>query len=198
MDFDNTIIRYDAVFVSEAVELGLIPADFVGTKQLVRDTIRLQPGGETAWQKLQGYVYGKGIVKAHIFADLDRFLYHARDTGAHVSVVSHKTEFGHYDPDRVNLRVAAIAWMEGQGFFAVDGFGIRREDVHFAPTRAEKLARIAALGFDVFIDDLEEVLGDPDFPAETTRILFSEHPNSASLPYHVCATWRAIERVVFP
>ena len=61
-------------------------------------------------------------------------------------------------PSRVNLRQAALGWMTAQGFFGTSGFAVPAENVFFESTRAEKLARIAALGCTHFIDDLEEVL----------------------------------------
>ena len=54
--------------------------------------------------------------------------------------------------------------MARQGLFSA-ACGIAREDVYFESTRADKLTRIAALSLTHFIDDLEEVLTDPDFPA---------------------------------
>ena len=78
LDFDNTVICYDAVFLDAAKKRGLLPASFVGTKQQVRDTIRLAPGGEIEWQKLQGYVYGAGIGGAKLFPGVDAFLRRAR------------------------------------------------------------------------------------------------------------------------
>ena len=111
-------------------------------------------------------------------------------------VVSHKTEYGHFDPDRVNLRKAALDWMAGQGLLGGD-HGIALADVYFESTRAEKLARIAALSLTHFIDDLEEVLSDPDFPPNVERILFADGAQPASPSYISCSTWRDIERQVF-
>lgn len=196
LDFDNTIIRYDEVFAAAAAERGLLPAGFGGNKQAVRDAIRLRPDGELDWQRLQGHVYGKGIGDAQAFPGVDGFLRRARKANADVMIVSHKTEYGHFDPDRVNLRTAALAWMEAQGFFGADDFALRRADIHFAASRAEKLARIAALRCDVFVDDLPEVLDDPDFPACATRILFSEQSDHNG-SYRVCRSWQAIEQAVF-
>jgi hypothetical protein len=197
LDFDNTIICYDAVFTQAAIQRGLLPQGFRGNKQFVRDEIRRRPEGDLAWQGLQGYVYGKGIVGAHPFAGVDGFLRRAQAAGAQVSIVSHKTEHGHFDPDRINLRTAALGWMEAQKFFADDGFAIDRRNIHFAATRAEKIARIAALGCETFIDDLEEVFVDPLFPTDVTKILFSESACPDQTPYRVCRTWQAIEQAVF-
>jgi hypothetical protein len=196
LDFDNTIITYDDVFLSTARERGLIGADFTGRKQAIRDAIRLLPDGELLWQKLQGQVYGKGLAQASMFERGDAFLRRCRLNKVPVVIVSHKTEFGHHDPDRVNLRDAARDWMTAHGFFYASGFGIAPDAVYFEATRQDKLARITQLGCSHFIDDLEEVLSDPDFPPGVERILFTEG-RPASAPYIVCPTWRDIEEQVF-
>ena len=67
VDFDNTLVTYEEVFRAEACARGLIDPNFAGTKQEIRDRIRLLPDGEIAWQQLQGYVYGRGIASARMF-----------------------------------------------------------------------------------------------------------------------------------
>jgi hypothetical protein len=196
IDFDNTIIAYDDVFRAAAKERGLIAADFSGSKQAVRDAIRQLPDGELAWQRLQGQVYGKGIGGATMVDGVASFLRRCRAEGAAVAVVSHKTEYGHFDPDRVNLRKAALDWMAGQGLFNGD-YALARDTIYFEGTRAEKLKRIAALSLSHFIDDLEEVLTDPGFPPGVERILFADGAQAASPLYVRCTTWREIERRVF-
>lgn len=184
IDFDNTIAGYDPVWRCVAVDMGLLPTGFDGGKSEVRAAIRSRPDGETDWQRLQGQVYGKYMPEALLLDGVDGFLQRCRRTGEHVFVVSHKTEYGHFDPERISLREAALAWMEARGFFATDGFGLERGDVYFEGTRAEKLERIATLGLDHFIDDLPEVLDDPDFPDGPARHLFA-------------GNWDSITREVF-
>src|SRR5690349_14153661 len=193
IDFDNTLVTYDEVFREAALARALIDADFAGTKQEIRDRIRVLPDGELAWQQLQGYVYGRGIAGAGMFEGADGFLRRARAEGLPVVVVSHKTEYGHYDPDRVNLRERAREWMRENGFFAESGYGIPAENVFFEGSRAEKLERIASLRCTHFIDDLEEVLEDPDFPPDISRILFSQNKPIGAAPYAICASWQQIE-----
>jgi hypothetical protein len=196
LDFDNTIITYDAVFLAAARKWGLVGADFSGGKQAIRDTIRLLPDGELSWQKLQGQVYGKGLAQAEMVKGVDAFLRRCRDSNVPVVIVSHKTEFGHHDPDRVNLRDAARSWMSERGFFRAAGYGIAPNAVYFENTRQDKIARIAQVGCTHFIDDLEEVLSDPTFPAEVEPILFSDVALAAASCI-VCPTWRDIEERVF-
>ena len=198
LDFDNTLAGYDDVFASAGAALGLLPASFAGCKRDVRETLRSQPEGESAWMRLQGRVYGMHMHEAALIAGADGFLRSCRARGAEVFVVSHKSRFGHFDPDRVDLREAALAWMEAQGFFAADGFGIPRRNVFFADTRAGKVARIAALGCDVVVDDLEEVFREPGFPAGVRKILFD--PASGARPESgvlALPSWKDIEAHVF-
>ena len=49
IDFDNTLIDYDGVFVAAARERGLIGREIAGSKRAVRDAIRLLPDGELTW-----------------------------------------------------------------------------------------------------------------------------------------------------
>jgi hypothetical protein len=197
LDFDNTIIAYDQVFCRAASAHDLIPEGFAGTKREVRDWVRRRPDGELAWQYLQGQVYGSLIAEATLFDGVDHFLHRCRREGIGLRIVSHKTEYSRCDPLRANLRSAALGWMERHRFFAADGFALARENVHFEATRAEKLARIAASGCGLFIDDLEEVLSDPGFPPAVGRVLFADPPPGRALGYKTLASWRQIEREVF-
>jgi hypothetical protein len=196
IDFDNTIIGYDEVFCTEAKRNGLIDKAFVGPKQAVRDAIRVLPDGERAWQRLQGQVYGKGITCAVVMPGLETFLERCKTERCAVSVVSHKTEFGHLDPDRVNLRKAALDWMTANGL-AGDAHVIPAANIYFETTRAEKLRRIESLALTHFIDDLEEVLTDPGFPSCINRILLASSEPPAAAPYAVCRTWQDIEHQIF-
>jgi hypothetical protein len=196
IDFDNTIVTYDEVFCLAAKRLGLIDSGFFGSKQSVRDAIRLLPDGEMTWQRLQGHVYGKGIADAKLVMGVEAFLRRCRAEDVSVSVVSHKTEFGHFDPDRINLRTAALEWMARQGL--LDGeHGIRPDNIYFEGTRDEKINRIATLSLTHFIDDLEEVLTDPSFPPKVARILYAESAQIDRDTFVRCSSWRDIERQVF-
>ncbi|MGO9607173.1 MAG: hypothetical protein ACLQAT_27900 [Candidatus Binataceae bacterium] len=197
IDFDNTIVGYDEAFLAAAKKRGLISENFRGSKQAIRDAIRLLPEGEQAWQLLQGFIYGQGMAEAVMFDGVGAFLLRCQEEGHVVHIVSHKTEYGHFDPARVNLRQAALDWMDRQGFFREDKYGVPIANVHFESTRADKLDRIAALGCTHFIDDLEEVLGDPGFPRDIERILFSREAVQKVLPYTVFSTWSQIEEALF-
>lgn len=168
LDLDGTIVLYDEVFHRHAVARHGMPGDMPVNKTAVRDWLRLQVDGEARWTELQGLVYGSLMPEAKLAPGLAEFLRAVRAAQIPVCIISHKTEFSVAGP-RVNLRAAALAWLEANGFFAADGLGLRREEVFFEPTRGEKLRRIAAQGCTVFVDDLEEVLTEPEFPSGVER-----------------------------
>jgi len=195
IDFDNTLIDYDAVFVSAARERGLIGPEVASTKRAIRDAIRLLPDGELTWQRLQGYVYGSGIGGAVPFAGAGDFLRRCAGRGVAVFIVSHKTRYGHFDPARIDLREAARQWLIAQGFLAAEDGGVPADHVFFEDDRVLKLARIAALGCTHFIDDLEEVFADPGFPRGVQRVLFAA-TGAACCDVH-CKDWEQISAAIF-
>lgn len=195
IDLDNTLISYEEVFLAYARAQGLVKPDFSGGKDQVRDAIRAGPDGELAWQKLQGAVYGKGVGEAVLFDGADVFLRQARDQGREIVIVSHKTVFGHHDPDKINLREAALDWMRKRDFFNPDGFGVSPDKVWFTTTRAEKIAKIREQAVDFFIDDLPEVLEHPDFPPRVIGVLFTRGGAAAGYP-RAAAHWRDIAAMV--
>ena len=199
IDFDNTIVCYDEVFVRIANGEGLIPRDLKGGKAEVRDYLRKLRGGEERWQRLQGRVYGDQMDRASLFEGAARFLARCRERDdVRVFIVSHKTEFGHFDPRGINLRDAARAWMTRHGFFDKAGFNLPGDALYFESTRYDKIERVAQLACTHFIDDLEEVLADSRFPAATRRILFLNGRSSRpAAGYEVCADWHEIEEAIF-
>jgi hypothetical protein len=171
IDFDNTLASYDHLFQRIAAERGLLPAGFRGDKKRIRDTLRERESGEAEWMRLQAEVYGTRMAEAELIEGVSSFFRSCRRNGADVFVVSHKTRYAAADPEGVDLHAASLAWMEAQGFFRDDHIGLSRDRVFFEPTREAKCQRIAALGCAHFIDDLEEVFGEPTFPSSVERLL---------------------------
>lgn len=197
IDFDNTIVSYDRVFTEAARSRGWVTHDFTGTKKQLRDAVRQLDDGEIKWQMLQAEVYGERMAEAELFPGVIDFIDAARRRGIDMFIVSHKTRYSNYDQRRVDLRVAALSWMEKKGFFEPSQLGFSRDQVFFANTRAEKIARISRLGCGFFIDDLEEVFLDPAFPADVRRVLFTSDQGPLSdEAIIVRKTWHDIARYV--
>jgi hypothetical protein len=169
LDLDNTIISYDEAFAAVGREIGLLPVDMqLYTKDEVKSFLITPERGEQDWMRLQGQVYGRHIGRARLYEGVAEFIRSMRARGARISIVSHKTKRAHFDTD-ANLWDAARDWLESQGFFSAAGFGLDPANVHFRETRDEKIATIAAIDCQAFVDDLPEVLLDPKFPAQTER-----------------------------
>jgi len=197
LDFDNTLAGYDRVFAAAARAQGYIGEDDIPAKRDIRSLVRALDDGETKWMALQGEVYGKRMKDAELLEGVADFLRACKARGADVVIVSHKTEFGHYDADRVNLRDAARAWMEMQGFFDDQGFALKPANVYFESTRAAKVARIAQLDCTHFVDDLEEVFAEPGFPENVTRILYDPTASAAKEgAYERHTDWSSIEHAI--
>ena len=167
IDFDNTIVCYDDVFYRAARERGLIPENVPRTKGGVRDFLR-EAGREDDWTELQGYVYGARMDLAVAFPGVRDFMRAASAAGCEVRIVSHKTRHP-YRGEKYDLHRAALDWPTDQGFFDDAALGLDRGKVYLELTKDAKLARIGKLGCTSFVDDLPELLGEPEFPAATQR-----------------------------
>lgn len=198
IDFDNIIAGYDKVFPAAAVAEGLLKEGEALSKRQVHDLLRSRPDGKHDWMRLQGRVYGNHMAQAEMIEGVADFLLRCKAAAIPVHIVSHKTEFGHFDPDMINLRQAALRWMENQGLFDARRFDLCRRDVHFEPTRHEKVGRIAALRCTHFIDDLAEVFLEANFPDFTQGFLFTVGETAIKTgPYTPLPTWAAISDAVF-
>ena len=181
IDFDNTIARFDVSFRDVALAKGFITGDWDGSgKTELRDHLRKMPDGEKTWMRLQGLVYGKYMPCAQFMPGVAGFLLKCKLRNHEVFIISHKTEFGHFDPEKISLRREAIKWMEARRFFDPDYFNIKKENIFFADTREEKVENIGQLECDCFIDDLPEVFAEKKFPRGTKKILYG-HFDSTSI-----------------
>lgn len=181
LDFDNTIVSYDALFHKVALEGGLIPADLAPTKLKVRDYLRSQ-GREQTWIEMQGYVYGARMAEAEMYPGVERFLQWTRSLGLPISIISHKTRHPFAGP-KYDLHEASRAWV-AQRLRDAQGPLVDPAAVFFELTKDEKFKRIHALQCEAFVDDLPEILLAPQFPTATAAILFDpdDHHAGEKLP----------------
>ena len=169
IDFDNTIVRYDALFHRVALEQQLIPATLAVSKIAVRDHLRAA-GVEDRWTAMQGYVYGARMDEAAAYPDVHQFMRWARDCGIELAIISHKTKAPFVGP-QYDLHAAASSWVSNH-LKDEHGALINADSVYFELTKDDKLDRVNSLNCTVFIDDLPEILLAPGFPSTTRPILF--------------------------
>ncbi len=189
LDFDNTIVSYDALFHKIACERAPLPLDIPKNKVAVRDWFR-NAGREDTWTELQGYVYGARMDEAVAYPGAIEFMRSAARAGHILGIVSHKTKHPFLGP-KYDLHAAAREWVEKH--LIEEGKAlIPPERVYFELTKEEKLSRIAQFHCDVFVDDLPEILMAPRFPANTRPILFDPENNHAATfpsPDAVVLSW---------
>lgn len=190
LDLDNTLINYDRLFFDVSVRRGLIANRFRGTKRDIRDAVRLLPGGDIEWQRLQAEVYGPAIAGANAAEGALEFIHRARARGVELMIVSHKTALANMGTENVNLRDAARTWLRASGMLGPNA--VQESNLYFEDTRAQKIARIVHLGCTHFIDDLEEVFDDPAFPGNVERLLLTSDPPVPGRRYRTYGSFTAI------
>lgn len=162
IDLDNTLVDYESAFLAAAESLRVVLSPTIRSKSRIREFLRSQPSGELAWQRLQGLAYGRCVQShAKLYPGVKRFLWRCRQLGHSVTVVSHKTEYGHGDIEKVPLRQVATDFLGAQGLLGGQNELIQK--IVFKSTQTEKIDYIVTQSFDWFIDDLAElvcVLGD--------------------------------------
>jgi hypothetical protein len=180
LDFDNTIVDYDGVFHAAALERGLIPADLPRSRTSVRDFLN-GSGRKDDFTELQGHVYGARMDLARLYPGVRAFVAAAVAAGHDLALVSHKTRHPILGP-RHDLHAAARGFLVANGLVGADALPADR--IFFEARKEEKVARIATLGCDAFVDDLPEILAMPGFPPATRRILFDPDGLFADGPPH--------------
>lgn len=199
IDLDNTIICYDEAFVKAARDWDLLPEMEINNKKSVKEYLLQNNKDEESWMRLQGHVYGKGIMAAQLYPGFAEFIRRCTQAQIPLFIVSHKTHYGHYDETKTNLHTAALNWMSAQGFFDPEGLGLSSHQVYFELTRSQKIQRIKELACTHFIDDLSEVLLDTEFPTSVKPYLFAPNKDQASEIHSlkVCKNWTELERHIF-
>jgi hypothetical protein len=181
IDLDNTLIDYRKSFSLTALKTGVLDEAEISAisrkeyllpnKNEIKKYLLSLENGDFKWESLQGQVYGNYIHYAQIYPGAANFLIHCYRRGKKVYIISHKTEFGHYDKKKISLRKAALNFFEKNNLFS-EAYGLTKDDIFFFDTRKEKANKIAELNCDYFIDDLPEVFAESNFPTKTKKILF--------------------------
>jgi len=197
VDFDNTIADYDLVFEEVAVEMGFLDGRNILSKTEVKNAIISQNDGDINWQRLQGQIYGKYMHKASIYPGFIEFLLLAKIRGCKISIVSHKSEFGHFDDNKISLRTEALKWIINNKLIDSGLYKLKEKDIYFETTREEKIQRIIKLGCNLFIDDLEEVFNEKFFPVEVDKYLFDPlNKKKNTENFTTINSWRSITKLI--
>jgi hypothetical protein len=167
LDFDNTIVSYDKAIARLTDELPDLPPDLPRTKLALRSFLR-RANRELEWTIFQGAMYGPGMTYAEPFEQALETMKVLKEIGHELCIVSHRSRQPYAGPI-YDLHRAARGWVEHR---LVSSGLLDNEMVHFYETREQKIAAVANLGCNAFLDDLPEVLEDAHFPPTCMTILF--------------------------
>lgn len=169
IDFDNTLVNYDALFHRVALDQQAIPASLARSKVAVRDYLRAI-GREPVWTEMQGTVYGPRLDEAQAYPGATEFLHWALAHDIEVYIISHKTRFP-FLGRKHDLHEAARRWVARHLVGSMAPL-VSPANIFFELTKEEKLRRIEATACSYYIDDLPEILLASGFPTGVRRILF--------------------------
>lgn len=198
IDFDNTIINYNDIMYKIATSQKLIDPSTAANKKNIRDKIRLLPNGESKWRELQTTIYSNKIELAIPANGVRNFFKKAHQFGIKLYVISHKTQFPNYGKLKIDLRKAALKWLDKHQFFDEKELGFTRNNVFFETTREQKIDKVGKLKCTHFIDDLIETFIEPNFPLNTIKILYSSNNYEYSdTNIKVAQNWNKIDDIFF-
>lgn len=177
VDFDNTLVDYTkAIKIGSKSVFGITSGENE-TKLSIKAKIRSE-FGENAWTQFQGDLYTKYIYDAQIDQNAMLLIKDLLiDPNNSVEIVSHKTKYPIIGP-KIDMRVIA------KDFLRKTSLALLGQDldipITFSDTLEDKIAYINERPFDVFVDDLQEVIEKLSTP---NKILFvpssSDHNNFA-------------------
>jgi len=199
IDLDHTIVDYHSIFSEKACVLGFINSKYKMTKNEVKKIVMESEDGERKWGILQSEVYSESIREAVMMEGFSDFVNACQDRQISLSVISHKSRSNIHDPLNRDLQEPALDWMKSHHFFDESGFGFSLQQVFFAETIEDKVARIKALNCSHYVDDLLKVLSHPHFPESTRKILYlnnlTERDNTV---VDYAGDWRGITDYLIP
>jgi hypothetical protein len=196
LDFDNTIACYDTAFAQVTDEWNCVTPETPRTKLAIRNYLR-SIDNEDTWTKMQGHVYGPGIVHARPYPGVIDGIRAMRAAGHQVVVISHKTRKPFLGPPH-DLHAFARGWLmdavkhDSAPLFAA-------HELFFEETLPQKIARIGSENCDVFLDDLVDVLEHKEFPKATDRVLFDpnrEHKPAGTSGFKVIHAWDQLAHIL--
>jgi hypothetical protein len=174
LDFDNTIVSYDALVHQVALEKGFITEEVPRNKVAVRNHLR-KNGQEQEWIEMQGQIYGPRMKDAVVFEGFYDFALEAQRRQHTIYIISHKTKFPFSGPE-YDLHSYATSWIDKKLTFNSMPL-IPKKHIFFEVTKSEKIERLKNLGCEFFIDDLPEILKELHDSPMISKILFDPEQN---------------------
>ena len=152
---------------------GLIEESLTADKIAIRNYLRSK-GQDEEFTLLQE-VYGLRVLDADPAEGMFNALINIKSIGIPMVLVSHKTRFPYKGP-KFDLHKAAMDWLRKNSFFSQEGLAWTENQIHFEPTKENKIRKILSLGCTHYVDDLPEIIDM--LPKSVKSLLYS--PGNAS------------------
>lgn len=192
LDFDNTLVIYDELFVKVAIEQGVTSVEALQNKKTIRDYLR-SINEEELFTKIQGEVYGKRIIEARAANNMIDTLIELKKRGIRLKIVSHKTKTPYKGP-KYDLHASAWKWIS-ENLKDNDGRElIENSDIYFEETKEYKINRIIECKCTHFIDDLPEILDMID--GNVIKILYSSNNIEERNGIRVMNDWTQLQKIL--
>ena len=173
IDFDNTIAIYDDLFNLENKKYNFTGNKKSNPKETLKKNLLKSKNGLFLWNKFQGSLYGGKIKYAKIASGLKLFLIIAQYFKYEIFIISHKTEYGHYDKNKINLRTEALKWLRQNNFFVKKNLLIKKKNIFFCNSQEDKIQKINSLNLDYFVDDLPVILKHKEIKYNIKKIFYN-------------------------
>ena len=132
-----------------------------------------------------------------MYPGLIRLLWLCKHRNIRIEIISHKTRLGHHDVNEVPLREKAEEFLRSKNVLGQEPDDLV-STIIFCDTRIDKINMILERQFDIFIDDLVEVLNHRSFPKTTRAFLFRPLGEvKKSKAFHL-KSWFSLERILIP
>ncbi len=164
-DLDNTLIDYSGSVLKYCQVKNLKNCfDIETLRQLLRelDTTNHE------WQLAQCWLYTTGLNYAKFADGAIDFIDYLHKKDVSIYIISHKTEFTPDFCGRKNLRYFASTWLENNG---ITNILPSPRNLYFENTRQDKITQINRLNLRYFVDDLFDVLDDPNISQSISKYL---------------------------
>lgn len=164
LDLDNTVIDY-----SLSAKKFALSNEIEGVESVIqlREFFR-ESSEHYAWSQAQEWIYTEGLLFAQVKVGVVELISQLKSFNIPLYIISHKTKVS---INGIDLWGPANSWLvKHLGNF----FDSLPENVFFEETRKKKLIRISDLNISHFVDDLQEVLLEPEFPSNVRKFWISE------------------------
>jgi hypothetical protein len=162
IDLDNTIINYQNSFKKylNQKKIYLKNIDKKKIKSvLTRNKI-------ISWTEAQEEIYGNFITFAQPYKYFKEFEKFAIKQKIKLFIISHKTKYSQFSK-KYNLHSISNKWIE-------ENILKKKYKIIYSKTLNQKIKKIKEVKPKYFIDDLDEVLNNKDFPKKVNKIYFSK------------------------